>query len=123
MAVDRDELATSEVALIAMATESWRLARLFSRSLEKLDANEANRYASQLRYFQKKLGNILESAGFTLVNIEGSPYDSGAAVNAINLADFEPDDVLLIEQMIEPIIMGPDGLMKEGAVLLRKLHR
>ena len=36
----------------------------------------------------------------------------------INLADFGPEDKLFVEQMIEPIVMGPDGLVRPGTVLL-----
>jgi hypothetical protein len=43
-----------EKSLIDIAVESWRLSRLFSRLLPKLDAGEANRYVNQLRYFQTK---------------------------------------------------------------------
>jgi hypothetical protein len=42
------------------------------------------------------------------------------AASALNLGDFGPDDVLLVDQMLEPIIMGPNGLRKQGTVMLRK---
>ena len=32
------------------------------------------------------------------------------------------DDVLLVDQMVEPIIMGPNGLRKQGTVMLRKVE-
>ena len=35
---------------------------------------------------------------------------------------FGPDDVLLVDQMLEPIIMGPTGLRKQGTVMLRKVE-
>ena len=43
------------------------------------------------------------------------------AASAINIGDFEPDDVLLVDQMVEPIIMGAEGLRKQGTVMLRKV--
>jgi len=30
---------------------------------------------------------------------------------------------LIIEQMIEPIIMGPEGVLRTGTVLLRKAQK
>jgi hypothetical protein len=39
----------------------WRFARLFSRLVNKLDAGESTRYVNQLRYFQKKVEESLES--------------------------------------------------------------
>lgn len=111
-----------EQSLINIAVESWRFSRLFSRVMNKLDAGEAARYLSQLRYFQKKLEEHLETNGLKLVNVEGQPFDPGMAASAVNSSDFGPDDVLLVDQMLEPIIMGPDGLKKQGTVMLRKLH-
>jgi hypothetical protein len=111
-----------ERALIDVAVESWRFSKVFTRLVNRLDAGEASRYVSQLRYFQKKLEESLDSSGLKIVNVEGHPFDPGIAASALNIGDFEPDDVLLVDQMVEPIIMGPDGLKKQGTVMLRKVH-
>lgn len=110
-----------ERSLIDMAVESWRFARLFGRLVSKLDAGEGSRYVNQLRYFQKKLEDSLEASGMKIVNVEGQPFDPGMAASAINIGDFGPDDVLLVDQMVEPIIMGAEGLRKQGTVMLRKV--
>ena len=108
-----------EQSLIDIAVESWRFSRLFGKVVSKLDAGESGRYVNQLRYFQKKVEENLDSNGLKLVNVEGQPYDAGMAASALNLGDFGPDDVLLVDQMLEPIIMGPKGLRKQGTVMLR----
>lgn len=110
-----------EQSLIEIAVESWRFSRLFSRVVNKLDAGEAGRYVNQLRYFQKKVEESLDANGLTLVNVEGHPFDPGMAASALNIGDFGPDDQLLVDQMVEPIIMGPYGLKKPGTVMLRKV--
>ena len=111
-----------EQSLIDIAVESWRFSRLFGKVVSKLDAGESGRYINQLRYFQKKVEENLDSNGLKLVNVEGHPYDTGMAASALNLGDFGPDDVLLVDQMLEPIIMGPKGLRKQGTVMLRKVE-
>lgn len=111
-----------ERSLIDIAVESWRFSRLFARIVNKLDAGEAGRYVNQLRYFQKKVEESLDAAGLKLVNVEGQPFDPGMAASAVNGGDFGPDDALLVDQMLEPIIMGPEGLKKQGTVMLRKAH-
>ena len=111
-----------EQSLIDIAVESWRFSRLFGKIVNKLDAGESGRYVNQLRYFQKKVEEGLEANGLKLVNVEGHPYDAGMAAAALNLGDFGPDDVLLVDQMVEPIIMGQAGLRKEGTVMLRKVE-
>lgn len=90
--------------------------------MNKLDAGEAGRYLNQLRYFQKKVEESLDATGLKLVNVEGQPFDPGMAASALNIGDFGPDDALLVDQMVEPIIMGTEGLKKQGTVLLRKVH-
>lgn len=114
--------AQMEQSLIDIAVESWRFSRLFGKVVGKLDAGESGRYINQIRYFQKKVEESLSSNGLKLVNVEGQPYDAGMAASALNLGDFNPDDALLVDQMLEPIIMGPNGLRKEGTVMLRKVQ-
>ncbi len=108
-------------SLIEMAVESWRFSRLFAKVVGKLDAGEANRYANQLRYFQKKIEESLEANDLKLVNVEGLLYDAGVAAAAVNMDDFVSDDRLIVDQMLEPIIMGPNGVRREGSVMLRKV--
>jgi hypothetical protein len=112
-----------EKALIDIAVESWRFSRVFAGLLTKLDTGESPRYINQLRYYQKRLAESLEVAELNLVSIEGETYDPGQAVSALNLGDFGPDDVLIIDQMVEPIIMGHHGLVKPGTVMLRKVEQ
>lgn len=107
--------------MIEMTIESWRFSRLFVKVANKLDAGESSRYISQLRYFQKKIDDCLERFDLTLVNLEGQTFEAGMAATALNLEEFAPDDRLVIDQMIEPVLMGKDGLRRQGSVLLRKL--
>jgi hypothetical protein len=109
-------------SLIDISVESWRFARLFKRVLVKLDESEAPRYLNQLRYFEKKLEDGLDAVGLKIVSLEGQIYDAGMAASPLNIADFAPEDKLIVDQMVEPILMGPDGLVKGGTVMLRKVE-
>lgn len=108
--------------VISMAIESWRFSRVFDRLLLKLDAGEQNRYKSQFRWFTKKIGEALEQADLRIVNVEGHPFDPGVAATPLNIEEFDPGDTLMVDQMLEPIIMGKDGLVKTGTVILRKVE-
>jgi hypothetical protein len=114
------ESASATDGLIELAVDSWRLSRLLLRVLAKLDAGEAGRYHSQLRYHVKRLEDTLKASGLTLVNLEGQPYDTGVAATALNIADFGADDVLVVDQMVEPIIMSASGVRRTGTLMLRK---
>jgi len=109
-----------EKSLMDIAIESWRFSRVFARLVNKLDAGESGRYANQLRYFVKKVEENLHAVGLTLVNVEGQHFDPGMAASALNIGDFGPDDFLIVDQMVEPIIMGASGLKKQGTIMLRK---
>ncbi len=107
--------------LLALAVESWRFSRVCLRMLSKLDAGDKGRFESQLRWYLKRLSETLEASGLRLVSIEQQSFDAGIAATALNAADFGPDDALVVDQMLEPIIMGPDGVVRAGTVLLRKV--
>ena len=109
-------------ALIDLSIESWRFAKLFGRVLAKLDAGDGPRYSNQLRYFLKRIDETLDTTGLRLVNLEGQPYDPGVAASALNVADFGPNDRLVVDQMVEPIVMNDSGLVRAGTVMLMKVE-
>jgi hypothetical protein len=110
-----------EGSLIELLIEGWRFSRLFTRVLQKLDAGEAGRFLTQGRFFERKMIEISESSGLKLVNVEGQEFDPGIAAVPLNIDDFNPEDRLIIDQMLEPIIMGPDGVRKSGTVMLKRI--
>ena len=113
-------LETLTQSLINMAVESWRFGRVFDRVLAKLDAGQQSRYKSQFRWFLKKIEESLNEAGLRLVNVEEQPFDPGMAATPLNIEEFEVNDTLIVDQMLEPTIVGEEGLIKTGTVILRK---
>ena len=109
-------------SVINLATESWRFAKVFERMLTQLNAVESKRYTSQLRWFVKKTEESLEDVGLRIVNVEGHPYDPGMAATPVNIEDFDADDTLEVNLMLEPIIMEESVLVKTGKVTLRKIE-
>jgi hypothetical protein len=107
--------------VINMAVESWRFGRVFDRLLTKLDAGEHKRYQNQFRWFLKKVEESLAQSGLRIVNVEGHPFDPGMAATPINIEEFDENDSLMVDQMLEPIIMSNEGLVKTGTVALRKV--
>lgn len=109
-------------AVIVMAVEAWRFGRVFDRLLTKLDAGEQNRYKNQFRWFIKKVEEALEQAELRIVDVEGHPFDPGMAATPLNIDEFDASDVLIVDQMLEPIITGKEGLVRSGTVILRKVE-
>jgi hypothetical protein len=115
-----DKGKTAPEALLELALEGWRFQKLFGRAIQKMDAGEGLRFANQHRYFVRKIGECLQDAGMQFVSLEGEIYTAGHPVSAVNIADFGPDDDLVIDQMVEPIVMGEAGVLRAGTVTLRK---
>jgi hypothetical protein len=116
------EVSPSDGPLIDIVVDSWRFSRTFERVLAKLDAGEASRYVSQLRFYHKRLDETLASAGLKLVDLKGQSYDPGMAATALNVADFGPDDPLIVDQMIEPLIMDQSGVRRVGTIMLKRAN-
>jgi hypothetical protein len=114
-----DEL---QQAIVSMAVESWRFGTVFGRVLPKLDAGEQSRYQGQLRWFLKKVEESLAQVGLVIVNVEGHPFDPGIAATPLNLEDFEPTDLLIVDRMIEPLIMGEEGVVRAGVITVRRIE-
>lgn len=108
-----------EEKLIDVAIEGWRLSRLFQKSIKVTDLKAAQRQTNQIRYFNKKLDDTLAELGLSLVSLEGQAFDEGMAATPLNAADFGPDDRLVVGVMMEPIVMGRDGVRRTGTMMLR----
>ena len=107
-------------SLVDLAIESWRFLRVMERVVDSLDADQKRRTASRFHYFQKRVSDALDSADLKLVKLDGSQFGPGLAVTAVNAGDFEPHTELIVDQTIEPIVMGPEGVVRTGTVLLRR---
>ncbi len=118
-----NQMVVMEKSLLDLVVESWRFSKVFLRVLAKLDAGESTRYLGQYRWYVKRINELLEDAGYRLVNLEGTIYDPGMAITPLNVDEFSPNDKLYVDQMIEPIIMGKEGLVKTGTVILKRVEK
>ena len=104
-----------------ISSELCRFKNVFEKAISKLDFEEQSKYMSQFAWFSKKVTKAAEEAGLRIVSLEGQVYDPGMAVTPLNIDDFEVEDELKIVQMIEPIIMQEDTVLKTGTVLLGRI--
>lgn len=108
--------------IVEIAVEAWRFRRVFERAMSKLDAGDSARYISQFAWFDKRVNAALEATGYRIVNVEGQLYDVGMAVSPLNIDEFEAEDRLYVEQMMEPIVMNANTIVKAGAVILGRAN-
>ena len=117
---DRSGSSTESEVVVKIAVEAWRLSRTFERALSRLSSEERGRFEGSLAIFGKKIEEALGTLDMRIVNIEGSPFDPGIAATPLNIGDFAPGDELIVDRMVEPILMGREGVVRMGAVTLRK---
>jgi hypothetical protein len=112
--------ATNDVDdLLSLAIEAWKFSRVFQRALLKLEPQDQGRYVGQLRFFQKRVDAALEPRGIRLESLEGQLFEPGLAASALNADEFTGSNQrLLITQMIEPVVMGPTGVLRTGTFML-----
>ena len=110
-------------SMIEIAVEHYRLKKTFMKAISKLDFTEQNKYTSQFSWFSKKVVKALDDIGLKIINVDGQLYDPGMAVTPLNIEDFEADDVLYVEQTMEPIIIEDDTVIKTGTVILGRVQK
>lgn len=106
--------------LLDLAVDGWKFARSMQRALARSGAEDYSRAENQIRFFLRRIEAVLASRELKLVSLEGQPFESGMAATPINLDEFAPGDTLVVDQMLEPIAMGPEGVVRTGTLTLRK---
>ena len=109
-------------SLISIGSELQRFEKVFLHAINKLDADEQNKYISQFNWFSRRVDKALVAAGLTIVNLEGEIYDPGMDVTTVNIDEFDPTDQLYVTQMIEPVIMSNGSILRTGTVLLGRIE-
>mgnify|MGYP005962336579 FL=1 len=112
-------------SIVSMVVEAWRFAGVYQRLRVKLDFAGQKRGDSLFQWFFKKTLEGLEAADMKIAEIPlGLPYDPGLPVTAVNLDEFEPDDQLIIQQILEPTILDSQNHITHiGSVILAKVNK
>ena len=105
-------------SLVDITIESYRIVKIFEHILHKLDSREQVRVQGQLSWFNKKIDEIISNTKLEIINLEGQRYDVGMAATPLNIEEFDQNEDLLVQQMIEPIIMSEGSIIKTGTMIL-----
>lgn len=99
----------------ALALEVWRLHGV-------LEKNKDNPDSVNLRYSIKKLKETLELEGCLYVDLTGQAYDAGMALDILGTEEdpTQPGESLIIKEMISPIILLKNALIRHGQAILAK---
>lgn len=107
-------------AVIELTVEAWRLRRTLKRTADKMTPLDQKRFNRPVTWFYKKLEETMEQFNLRVVDLEGQVFEQGMAVTPLNIDDLpnDPNQKLVIEAMLEPIIMNDEGVVKAGSVML-----
>lgn len=111
------EAARTQVAEIA--GDAWRLAKLLERVERKLQGADRDRCRIRREDCLNKLKRSLADFGVRLIDLEGRDYEAGVAIEPVGMDRFPGRRDWVIEAMIEPIVMGPNGLIKQGVARVK----
>lgn len=106
--------------VVAISVEAWRFRNVFERLIMHLSPSERPRYGGQFAWFNRKIKEALNESGIKIIDIKGQEFSASMPAVPINIGEFNEDDVLVVDQMLEPIIMSGDKILKTGIVVLRK---
>lgn len=107
--------------LLRVATDSWRFSRSFLGLVRNLDPKDQNRHLASMRFFQRQLTDALRELGYEFADIEGQQFDPGLPITVLNLSEFQADDLLMIDQVLEPVILKNGAVVKTGTALARRI--
>jgi hypothetical protein len=105
---------------IDLAIESWRFAKRASRWIRSMPAHEQPKIVSQLLYFNSRIEAALQQSGLNFVELEGTTYDTGIPAEVVNLGDFSSADTLVVDQVLEPAVVGANGFLRLGKVIVKR---
>lgn len=105
---------------IQFSVELWHIINLLDKMCSKFDLDEQRKFSSQIKWFKKKTEEYLKDSGISFTDFQpGMAFDAGMPINPLNIGDFNSEDELFIEQVLEPAIMYGEQIVKQGTVILK----
>ncbi len=110
------------IAIAEFLVEDYRFSRSYRAVVGKLFEEEKKRYESAYIFHSTKRDEFARKFNLRISEYKyGDKYDEGYPITPLNADEFEKDDLLIIEQMIEPTILTVDGkVVRQGTVILAK---
>ena len=118
--MQQDKIITEDV-MLSLIVESWRFSHVMQKAIQELPDDRKRRYNGRLEWYIKKLKDSLESLACHIEDFTDRKYEPGMPLTILNLDEFQEDDEIIIDAMIEPVIIGNDGtIVKTGTAMGRK---
>ena len=103
-----------------LAGDYWRLLRSYERLIAESSPENHNRLKSNYRNAERKLTTALNDHDIQIVSYEGKEYSPNRAVTVVNGDEFDDNQQLIINQMMEPTGTLGDRVLSMGKAILSK---
>jgi hypothetical protein len=107
-----------ETLITSLVVENWRLIRVLERIAGDLPVVDQPRVTAQARYSSRKLSDLLSDADMSIATFDGRPFEASLPVSAINLADFEKAEGLIVQETVEPAVLQGGRVAVLGKVIV-----
>lgn len=114
--VDKEK---TEQFICGLLTEMWRIQKSYESALEKTEEKVRKRYENQIRFFVKRITTLCQENGYKLINYEGNAFDPGFPIDVVNMSEFSDTEKIMVAQMLEPVIMKENRVLKSGLAIVR----
>lgn len=126
---DRDEVldlrAERDKAMLALAEMITQSLDLVALPVDLDDKDSIKKLANKQNFYARFLEESMKKAGVSIVPLVGQDYSPGLKVEPVNIADFQPTDVLEIGQVVRPMLIirassyDEPKLLQSGRVYLK----
>jgi hypothetical protein len=109
--------------VVNVAVEEYQLLQDILRTVEITSTPEMKSIQSNLDYFNKRFKEMLSDVGYRVVdadNFENKDFDPGMSVKPLNMKEFDAEDELVVDKLVEPVVMCGDSIARIGTVMLRR---
>ena len=107
-------------SLAKLAVQYWKLCAAFDREIDFTDPGRRDAAAAQLRFARSRLDTILAGEAIRIETFDGAPWSPQIPASALNPGDIDAGAAAMIIETIEPTIVGPDGVIHSGKILLKQ---
>lgn len=103
-----------------LAGDYWRLLRSYERLIAESAPENHNRLKSNYRNAERRLTTALDENNIKIISYEGKSYTPNLAVTVVNGDEFDDNEELIINQMMEPTVMLGERVLSMGKAILSK---
>ena len=113
---------------IELIVENFKVINMLENMIKdiyRLDSKKAEKYERQKDWYIGKNTSLMGKNNIKIVNLKGKLFEDGMNIEIINaeeIGKIDEKEKYYIEQMVEPIVLKDDKIIKIGKAILKKME-